>query len=344
MTQKTRPNPIHLLQASKPLGTVASYPAMPLEQNGQKFYLTTIPKEDIFPYCFVADRFEDSEQGFQRALDLGRAREIASYLDNGRGSIPTCIVLSARADAALSFNSKTKAIQFKRKLKGFLVLDGQHRLYGYGLTQKGYRVPVAIYEGLTTKAEVALFIDINTTQRGVPAALLLDIKQLADREMDHEKRLRELFDYLGTQSDSPFFGFMSPSQAARGHVSRPGFNRAVGPIFQLRIMESLPKEKQHELFKNYLRAIELNLSDPKLLKINVYLEAFCAFFEEAVRLSRERSNNCKFPTLAKVLNPLRTIDFSNMSAKGKARLTKSTILDVIREQMMGPIYVEADMV
>ncbi|MEO6753942.1 MAG: hypothetical protein ABIP85_19345, partial [Chthoniobacteraceae bacterium] len=108
MPQKTRPNPIHLLQASKPLGTVASYPAMPLEQNGQKFYLTTIPKEDIFPYCFVVDRFEDSEQGFQRELDLGRAREIASYLDNGRGSIPTCIVLSARTDASLSYNSKTR--------------------------------------------------------------------------------------------------------------------------------------------------------------------------------------------------------------------------------------------
>jgi hypothetical protein len=52
---------------------------------------------------------------------------------------------------------------------------------GCGVIQKfpvKHRVLVAKYEGLSRAEETKLFIDINTNQRGAPAALLLDIKQL----------------------------------------------------------------------------------------------------------------------------------------------------------------------
>src|SRR5204862_3919582 len=122
-------------------------------------------------------------------------------------------------EAELQYDGKKKLLRFRRIPRGFLVLDGQHRLYGYGFTKKKHRVPVSIYEGLSKKEEVALFIDINTTQRGVPAALLLDIKQLAQRESALEQELRELFDYLGSQPDSPLNGLMSPSHASKGKLA-----------------------------------------------------------------------------------------------------------------------------
>lgn len=339
-----RPEPALLLDSHEPQGSIASYPALPIEQNGQRFYIATIPKEDVFPFCFVADRFEDPKQGFQRALDFQRAKEISRYLDESRGSIPTNLVLSARPDAQLKYNSKNKTLQFARVAKGFLVLDGQHRLYGYGLTKKPHRVPVAIYEGLARKQEVALFIDINTTQRGVPAALLLDIKQLAEREDESEAALRELFDYLGSEPDSPFFGLMSPSVAARGRISRPGFNRAVGPLLRLQLMEQLPKHKQFELFKNYIRALDQSLHDPKLLRVTVYLESFAALFEEVLRLSREKRGNFKFTSLCEVVASLRNVDLGEVSSKGRARLTKNTLLVVLKQHLLGNVTVDADMV
>lgn len=228
--------------------------------------------------------------------------------------------------------------------RGFLVLDGQHRLYGYGLTQKSHRVPVAIYESLTRKHEVALFIDINTTQRGVPAALLLDIKQLADREDEAEIALRELFDYLGAQSDSPFYGLMSPSEAARGKVSRPGFNRAVTNVLRLDIMAQLPRDKRFELFKNYLRAVDQTLQDPKLLRVNVYLEGFSGAFEDVLRLSLDKHRNFKLPSLVDVLAPIRNANLAEVSARGKARLTKNTILAVLKQLLVGNIVVDSEMV
>ena len=141
---------------------------MLMTQNNQKFYLATLLVEDIFPYCFVSRRDADPIAGFQRTLSESRAADIARYLDNGQGSIPTNLVLSAQPEAELEYNSKIKTIRFKRVSKSFLVLDGQHRLFGYGQTKKKHRVPVAIYEGLSRKEEAALFIDINTKSKRRP--------------------------------------------------------------------------------------------------------------------------------------------------------------------------------
>jgi DNA sulfur modification protein DndB len=339
-----RPQPSQLVQSNHHEGSQASYPALRMEQNDQRFYFTTIPKADIFPFCYVADRSEDPVKGFQRVLDFTRAKDIAKYLDESRGSIPTNVVLSAQAEAELHYDGKTKTLKFKRFPKSFLVLDGQHRLYGYGLTQKDHRIPVSIYEGLGKQEEVALFIDINTTQRGVPAALLLDIKQLAQRESAEETQLREMFDALATQPDSPLYGLTSASQSVRGRIARPTFNKAVQPLLRIQVMEQLSREKRLELFKNYLRALDQTLADPKLIRIAAYLESFCAIFEEVLRLSREKYTNYKLDSLVKVLQPVNNIDLSRVSAGGRARLSKTTIVPILKELLIGQVIVDPNMV
>jgi len=150
-----RPTPASLLSSKQEVGSIASYPALRMEQNDQRFYFVTLPKDEIFPFCYVADRNEDPEKGFQRVLDIDRAKDIAKYLDESRGSIPTNIVLSAQPEAEVQYDSRKKTLKFKRLAKSFLVLDGQHRLYGYGLTKKDHRVPVAIYDGLTKQHYLA---------------------------------------------------------------------------------------------------------------------------------------------------------------------------------------------
>ena len=315
-----------------------------MEQNGQRFYFITAPKEDVFPFCYVTDRQEEPTKGFQRVLDIGRARDIARYLDDSLGSIPTNVVVSAQGDAELRYDGKKKLLRFRRIPRAFLVLDGQHRLYGYGLTKKKHRVPIAIYEGLSKKEEVALFIDINTTQRGVPAALLLDIKQLAERETVSEQELRELFDYLSSEADSPLNGLMSPSHAAKGKLARPAFNRAAAPVLKTVIMQQLSKPKRFELFKNYLKAIDESLREPKLLRSSVYLESFCAVFEDICRTSRENHKNFKLEALKSSVRPLGSVDLAEMSARGRARLTKAVVSDVLKGILFGEIHVDESMV
>lgn len=325
-------------------GTTASYPAMPLTQNDMTFYLVTIPVEDIFPFCFVSRRVENSIDGFQRALDINRAIDIARYLDNSSGSIPTNMVLSAQKEAAVEYNYKTKTLKFKRFNNSFLVIDGQHRLFGYGLTTKKHRVPVAIYSGLTRTEEASLFIDVNTNQRGVPAALLLDIKQVAEREDESETILRIFFDKFSDDSDSPFCGYMSPSESKSGKISRVLFNKAFLPILSNNVIQKLHEDKQYLLLKNYFKAIDNFLAQPELLYKTAYFEAFCELFDDVLKISYSKYHNYKLDSLTKIIEPIKNVDLSFISSSGKTRITKLTILPVLKNVISSQIEVYEDMI
>lgn len=189
-----------------------------------------MPSDVLARTCFVTTRDEDPNTGFQRVLDKRRAEDIATYIDSGFGTIPSSIVLSAQPDAVLQVVGRGKTLQFRDTNKAFLVLDGQHRVYGFSLAQTALRVPVVIYGGLSRQDETRLFIDINTKQRPVPNELLLDIKRLADYENDAEQVLRELFDLFNDDSGSPLLGLMSPAEKAANKISRVTFNAAVKPL------------------------------------------------------------------------------------------------------------------
>lgn len=199
-------------------------------QGPHRFYTLTVPSDVLAKTCFVTNRFEDPDMGFQRILDKKRAQEIAAYIDTGFGTIPSSIVLSAQPDAELRVIGRGKTIEFKDTRKAFLILDGQHRVYGFSIAKKALRVPVVIYNNLTRKDESRLFIDINTKQRPVPNELLLDIKKLADYENDVEKLLGEVFDLFKDKPESPLVGLVSPSERKKGFISRVTFNAALKPL------------------------------------------------------------------------------------------------------------------
>jgi len=161
-------------------------------QGKKQVYTLTLPIETLAETCMVTTRTEDPQKGFQRELDEKRADEIARYIDNAEGTIPSSIVLSAQAKAELKVVGRGKTLEFNKVPGAFLILDGQHRAYGFSKASTSLRVPVVIYNGLSRQEETLLFIDINTKQKPVPPALLLDIKRLADIESEsrtHSTRL-----------------------------------------------------------------------------------------------------------------------------------------------------------
>jgi DGQHR domain-containing protein len=201
-----------------------------VRQGKHKFYTLTMRSDILARTCFVSTRYEDPKEGFQRILDGNRAQQIADYIDAGFGTIPTSIVLSAQPGAELRDIGKGKTIEFKAISKAFLILDGQHRVYGFSLAKTALRVPVVVYNGLSRRDESRLFIDINTKQRPVPNELLLDIKKLAEYENDTEKLLGEVFDSFNNEPGSPLLGLMSPAERTKGRISRVTFNTALKPL------------------------------------------------------------------------------------------------------------------
>lgn len=158
-------------------GGRTSYTASLIIQGKHRFFTLSMPSDVLAETCIVEPRNEEPIVGFQRALDERRAQEIARYIDSGFGTIPSSIVLSAQEDAQLEYRRKTRTLSFAKTERAFLILDGQHRVFGFKLAASRLRVPVVIYNNLNRTEECRLFIDINTKQRPVPNELLLDIKR-----------------------------------------------------------------------------------------------------------------------------------------------------------------------
>lgn len=202
-----------------------------LIQGKHRFFTLSMWSDVLAETCMVEPRYSDPLEGFQRALDEKRARDIAKYVDSGLGTIPSSIVLSAQPEAGLEYNRPNRTLSFNKNQRAFLILDGQHRVYGFKLATSRLRVPVVIYNGLNRTEEARLFMDINTKQRPVPNELILDIKRMAETESNSEALMRDVFDAFDSRPDSPLFGLMSPYERRKGKISRVTFNNSMKAIF-----------------------------------------------------------------------------------------------------------------
>ena len=82
-----------------------SFPAMACNQNDTTFYLAIFPKEILKKTTFVSRREKDQNEGFQRNLNEARAKDIAKYFDEKKGTIPSPLILSAQENAEFHFEN-----------------------------------------------------------------------------------------------------------------------------------------------------------------------------------------------------------------------------------------------
>ena len=287
-------------------GAFLSYTASLITQGKHRFHSLTIPSDVLARTCFVVDRDEDPVKGFQRLLDRDRAQQIADYIDAGFGTIPTSVVLSAQSVSQFAYDSKNRTVRFKDAPKAFLILDGQHRIYGFQLAKSELRVPVVIYNELTRVDESRLFIDINTKQRPVPNELLLDIRKLAEYRNDLETKLGDIFDLFASEPTSPLLGSMSPSKRKKEHISRVTFNVAVKPI--LNIFGEASSSEIYRVLAAYLTAF-IGQAGEKKLEVDitkpVVFRAFLMIFPDiAQRVSDKFDKNYTADRFAKIISEM----------------------------------------
>src|SRR5262245_42102925 len=96
-----------------------TYSVSLVTQGRHKFYALSMPSDVLAECCTVDTRLDNPVEGFQRKLDSRRADEIAHYIDEGMGTIPSSIVLSAQADAQLVYSRSRRSITFKKTSKSF---------------------------------------------------------------------------------------------------------------------------------------------------------------------------------------------------------------------------------
>jgi len=320
-----------------------SYSAIKCTQNDHTFYVSVMNSRDLDEMCFVSRRKDDGDKGFQRLLSEKRAKEIAKYLDNNKGVIPSAIIVSAQPVAKIEFDESSYKLRLERAQNSLLVLDGQHRLYGMKSAQKDYDIPVVIFTELTTQEEIRQFIDINTTQKGVPTALILDIKGPAGTETKIEERQRDLFDKLNR--DSVLAGEMLPSESKTGKISRTSFNSATKSIYESGPLSDKNDEQIFKAVKNYLEAIMtvFRLSEKAGAKLtkNVVFKATMAVFNDVVEKCMSEYGNLKVTSLTEFLKPLQYLEYDEYTGTNKA--TEARIISDIKSALRANVNLDEDM-
>lgn len=318
-------------------------PALRCEQNKVKFYLVSMKSDILKEMCFVSRRKEEPIKGFQRLLNKKRAKSIANYLDDEKGVIPSALILSAQDSAKVRFDEKRSQLSFEICSESMLVIDGQHRLYGLFDAKKSYEIPVIIFDCLNSSQEVRLFIDINTTQRGVPSALILDIKSQAGTETKLEERQRKLFDKL--DEDSVLSGYLLRNESKAGKISRTVFNGSTKTIFETGPVASYNDKIIYMTLKNYLEAIDyvFKMSGNINARINktILFKAVMDIFNDVCEKCLIKYKDLKVESLKDYLDPLKDLNFDEYTGTNKA--TESKIVGDMKNLLKEPIAVDEDM-
>ena len=194
--------------------------------QGYTFYSFSIDPELLLKIGFIlhrADTNKDATAAYQRLIKKNRLKKIGDFIDNG-GYFPNSIIINIQTRNNRSLNwepsqliehdSSTSmgVLHLPQLYKSAFIIDGQHRLYGYSISQSSshHTVPVVAFENLPPEEQTRIFVDINSTQKSVPANLLHSIKADFDWGSSNDSLAlsalkTKLFLKMNSDENSPFY-------------------------------------------------------------------------------------------------------------------------------------------
>lgn len=286
--------------------------AFAIKYNNVEFYLSVMNAKQLFRIAKVSRAEEDPDAGFQRTLGKQRAMNIKKYIEEG-SIIPGSIILSAQNKSDFRFDGKSNTISFNDSKSSFLVIDGQHRLYGANMAEVDVLLPLCIFNGLDTEQEVQYFLDVNGYQKGVPKTLRIELMKFIAEPDSKDAIRKSLFDSLDKEIESPLCGKMARTKSLPNKISHVSFKNAIDPILDLSPMNNINQDQRVKLVINYLTAVENILvkifGSAEKISNTAFFQAIMGVFIDVCNLSMTRFNNYKIDSFEKVLDPLSDIDF-----------------------------------
>jgi len=154
-------------------------PAVRIKQDGKTLFLTRFTVAELTSPGFyrVEELVAGEDVGYQRELDMRRARRFAEYINEvgERAFLPTSILL-ATGDS-LDYDTDRGEITFE--VRGddsrprFFMVDGQHRAAGLkeivnrldNQWLRDFSVPAIVATELDDAAQMVQFLVVNSTQK-----------------------------------------------------------------------------------------------------------------------------------------------------------------------------------
>ncbi len=240
-------------------------PALKYEQNGMTMFLFLAKTELIYDKFEVSRRIDDKERGYQRSFSSNRIRQIKNYLLKDKGIIPNSILVNIDY-GKYRYDESMNSLVLKNENSIGFIIDGQHRIKGAYEAQNGFIFPVVATVDLEIKTQAQLFVKINSTQKGVPSSLYLDLLDLIDgviEDFDDEnipakRRAIEIAKRLNEDEESPLYDLIRlTGESGRGIALSEFVSHAeqyVDPKYGKLLDYGF--EQQYRIFKIYFKAVK----------------------------------------------------------------------------------------
>jgi DGQHR domain-containing protein len=180
------------------------------------------PEIAVFPIDAYAlqnlstiSRIADEEKGYQRIINPRKLAAIRRYVETPEAVLPTGIVLATGdkpglvriidrqpiGDTGQIWSAKLQ-VQENPKYKPFLVIDGQHRLFGITSSKlTPYPMPVTVLLEASSLVQMAHFEIINNKATRIPTAHLNELRgMMFNLSSADEEKLKSLLGQLGVTS------------------------------------------------------------------------------------------------------------------------------------------------
>jgi len=272
-------------------------PAVKIKQGNLVLYTTSFKVSDLLLNNFYqVDKLDsnDSTSGFQRVLDMNRAKKLAKYIidawEDQDAYLPTSIFLAT--DKKLKYDeSKSELCIDLDSIGSFNVVDGQHRIKGliHAAQEKpeikDFEIIANIAEGLDEVSQMCHFLIVDTTQKAVDKSveqqIIARLSSMIDLEdiptlpkwiqkqvlKGEDKEALVIVNYLNNEPDSPWYQKIRMANEDKKESTTINQNSFVQSVKMYLLTSSNPLmavsdvNKRNGILKNYWKAITELLVD-----------------------------------------------------------------------------------
>ena len=161
---------------------------------------------------FIAG-IERSEQGFQRALNRQKIKQIVNFYETvvSQPMVPGTVLLFTDEMLRFQRTGDSESLGHLSEPKGtYLVIDGQHRLAGLHFFRERHpdqivqvEVPCILFDGRTADFATEMFVIINSTHTRINRSHLVDLYEKVSWESPEKKFTAKVVNMLYEEQDSP---------------------------------------------------------------------------------------------------------------------------------------------
>ena len=230
------------------------------------FYAFSLSASKLRKIAYVSVRTRNNpEEGIERNLSQRRCKNIGIYVQSKDALFPNSIVIAledtARFEPAGSGQCGTIYVPLEPSQA--LILDGQHRLYGFDHAKgKDMDLLVVAFLNIPSEMKAHIFRMINGEQKPVSRSLVYDLLDLDTSTASfEEERAHALVKELDRDERSPFYrDIQMTGKRKEGFISQASLITYLKPYLRKNGLFKRPEYSafngQHALLCDYFKAVQ----------------------------------------------------------------------------------------